>query len=93
MLYTLYDRLKPGFLDKLKQESEDGYGIVEDTIIPFLKENKFFDDLTVFEVKTLKYFTESFDITQYDVLYGSKWFYTHEEYKSLTRDTEDNITE
>lgn len=93
MLYTLYDRLKPEMLEKLLSESKEGYDIVDTTIIPFLKKNKFFDDLTVFEVKALKTFTETFDLTQYDVLYGEKWFYSHEKYKSLIRTTEDNITE
>ncbi len=84
MIYTLLERLKPNHLTALNSQ-EDQYDETVNKIKGWLKENVFFDALTIHQVQCLKTFTDSnlTQINQIDLLYGDEWFYTNEEYKSI----------
>lgn len=96
MLYTLYDRLKPVAKEQLEENKNKGYDIVERTIYPLLKKEIFWDRLTVHQLQCIHSFASpyGYDFPNYfDLIYGERWVYSNDEYKSLIRTTEDNITE
>ena len=72
---TLYDRLKPEFKDKLKEEAVNYPSLVQG-IINALKDNYFYAHLTVGQARDLISFTDFTlgQLASYDLIYGDKFF-------------------
>lgn len=82
---TLLARLKPEFVTELNSNIDDGYADIVDKIKNWLGNAVFFDNLTIHKVHCLATFTNVSitEINQIELLYGSHWFYTNEEYKKI----------
>ena len=80
MTKTLYDRLKPEYKDSLSKNVEKYPTIVND-VIKALKQNYFWNDLTISQAKDLISFTdETFgSIAYYDWSYGDKFLISNNE--------------
>ena len=74
MTKTLYDRLKPEYKDSLSKNVEKYPTIVND-VIKALKQNYFWNDLTISQAKDVISFTDQTfgSISYYDWSYGDKF--------------------
>ena len=72
---TLYDRLKPEFKVKLKEEAVNYPSLVQG-ITKVLKDNYFYSHLTVGQARDLISFTDSAlgQLASFDLMYGDKFF-------------------
>lgn len=85
MIHSLLARLKPEYLKELNSNYEGGYQEMAEKIKQWLGDTGFFDTLTVHQVQCLITFTNQ-DLTsihQIELMYGSYWFYTNDEYETL----------
>ena len=85
MIHSLLVRLKPDHLQELNSNIDEGYADMVDKIKNWLGDTPFFDKLTIHQVHCLSTFTNSSitKINQIELMYGSHWFYTNEEYKQI----------
>ena len=85
MTNTLYDRLKPEYKDSLSKNLEK-YPSVVKSIIEALKENYFWNDLTIAQTKDLISFTDQTfgTIAYYDWSYGEKFLIPNSDVNEFT---------
>ena len=72
---TLYDKLKPEYKQKLKEEAVNYPSLVQG-ITNVLKDNYFYSHLTVGQARDLISFTDFAlgQLASYDLIYGDKFF-------------------
>lgn len=85
MIHTLLARLKPEYLTELNSNYEASYGDMAEKIKDWLGNTPFFDTLTIHQVQCLITFTNQHitNINQIELMYGSYWFYTNDEYEKI----------
>ena len=85
MIHTLLARLKPEFVTALNSNIDEGYADIVGKIKNWLGDTCFFDKLTMHQVHCLATFTncDICHINQIELMYGSHWIYTNEEYKQI----------
>lgn len=84
MIHNLLNRLKPEFSEALNSQEAE-YDDMVNKIKGWLRDNVFFDNLTVHQVHCLSTFTDSKlgKIHPIELLYGTHWFLTNDEYKEF----------
>jgi hypothetical protein len=84
MIHNLLKRLKPEFAATLNSQDAE-YDDMVNKIKVWLRDTPFFDRLTVHQVHCLATFTDSrlSKINQIELLYGTYWFLTNDEYKEF----------
>ncbi len=84
MLHNLLKRLKPEHLKALNSQNAE-YNDMVNKIKVWLRDEIFFDKLTVHQVHCLSTFTDSVlsQIHPIELLHGSHWFLTNDEYKEF----------
>ena len=84
MIHNLLERLKPEYLETLNSQEAE-YDEMVNKIKGWLRDTVFFDKLTVHQVHCLSTFTDSIlsKIQPIELLYGTHWFLTNDEYKKL----------
>ena len=82
MIHSLLERLRPDYLIELDKNADEGYEEMLEKIKTWLSGTGFFDTLTIHQVQCLITFTNQniTDINQIELMYGSYWFYTNDEY-------------
>ena len=82
MIHSLLERLRPDYLIELDKNADKGYEEMVEKIKTWLSDTAFFDQLTIHQVQCLITFTNQniTDINQIELMYGSYWFYTNDEY-------------
>ena len=86
MIHNLLKRLKPEYLAELNSNyDEGGYEEMVEKIKSWLRDTPFFDTLTVHQVHCLITFTDTKfkDLDPIELLYGTHWFLTNDEYKEF----------
>lgn len=84
MIHNLLKRLKPEYSKALNSQEAE-YNDMVNKIKGWLRDEVFFDKLTVHQVHCLSIFTDSVlgQIHPIELLYGTHWFLTNDEYKEF----------
>lgn len=93
MLHNLLLRLKPEFRVELDSNIEEGYADMVSKIEKWLKDTIHFTNLTIHQVHCLATFTNTtyHSINQIELMYGSHWFYTNDEYTEILNTEVNNV--
>lgn len=87
MRHTLLKRLKPEFLIELNSNIDEGYEDMVNKIKKWLSNTVTFESLTIHQVHCLSSFTGTSitKVNQIELMYGSHWFFTDDEYEKFLK--------